>query len=407
MHTDPRAAGMDGQRLARIDDHLRRRYLEPGKIAGCQVLVARRGEVAHAATLGLRDLERGDPVVDDTVWRLYSMTKPVTAVALLTLYEHGSFQLSDPVHRFIPAFRDVEVRERVDGSARLVPPDRHMTVRDALMHMAGIGYGPPDARFSLEALLSGPPSQRAGPEATLESFMDRLAAEPLVSHPGTQWLYAWSTDVCARLVEVLSGSRFDDYVREAVCRPLGMTDTGFQVRDDQAPLFAANYTRGPDKRLVLIDDPERSGYRAEPSYFSGSAGLVGTAGDYLRFCQMLLGGGALDGVRVLSPKTVELMTSSHLPPGRQLRDVVAPGGYGEVGFDGMGFGLTVAVSLGPAATGVVGSPGEFSWGGAASTLFWIDPVEELICIFMTQLIPSGTFDFRGQLKAIVYGAIAD
>jgi CubicO group peptidase (beta-lactamase class C family) len=408
MQVDPEAAGMDAGRLGRIDEHLLQRYVEPGKIAGCQIVVARHGAMAHWATHGLADLERQRPVCDDTVWRLYSMTKPVTAVALLTLYERGMFQLRDPVHRFIPAFGDVKVRQRDGDGDRLVAPERPMTVRDALMHMTGIGYGPKDARFSVETLTSGkPPSERAGPGATLESFMERLAAEPLVSQPGAEWLYAWSTDVCARLVEVLSGERFDEYVRTAIFQPLGMDDTGFRVRDDQVDRFAANYTRGPDKRLVLIDDPRSSGYRDEPSYLSGSAGLVGTAADYLRFCSMLAGGGQLDGARVLSRKTVELMSTNHLPGGGELRDVVAPGGYGEVGFDGVGFGLTVAVNLGPARTAAAGSAGEYSWGGAASTLFWIDPVEQLVCIFLTQMVPSGTFDFRGQLKSVVYGALTD
>jgi CubicO group peptidase (beta-lactamase class C family) len=404
---DPDAAGFDAARLGRIDEHLRTRYIDPGKITGCQVLVSRRGQVAHHATLGLADRERSTPVADDTIWRLYSMTKPITGVALLSLYERALFALSDPVHRFIPEFRDLKVGVRQDdGSYMPVEPERPMSVRDAMMHMTGIGYGPRDARLSLAA---GPnqPMTRLGPGATLETLVERLSTQPLRFHPGTRWLYSWSTDVCARLVEVLSGRRFGDYLRETIFEPLGMVDTGFSVRDDDVGRFAANYRRGADKALELIDDPFESRYRRPPSFESGGGGLVSTMADYLRFCHMLVNGGELDGARILSRKTVELMRTNHLPGGASLREYALPGGYGEVGFDGMGFGLTVAVSQGPAQAQAVGSPGEYMWGGAASTIFWIDPVEDIATIFMTQLMPSGTFNFRGQLRNLVYGALAD
>jgi CubicO group peptidase (beta-lactamase class C family) len=408
LKPDPEAAGFDAARLARIDEHLRTRYIEPGKIAGCQVAVSRAGRLAYASTLGLADREREVPVAPDTIWRIYSMTKPVTGVALLTLYERGMFQLHDPVHRFLPEFRGLHVRERDDdGTKRLVEPARPMTVRDAMMHMTGIGAGPRGARFDVSAIAERPPSLRIGHGATLQTLIERLAGEPLRFHPGTRWLYSWSTDVCARLVEVLSGMRFDEYLEQAIFGPLGMTDTGFAVDDASIDRFAALYRRDAQKRLQLSDDPLTSQYREPPTFLSGGGGLVSTAADYLRFCHMLVGGGQVDGVRVLGRKTVELMRTNHLPGGGDLRGFAVPGGYGEVGFDGMGFGLTVAVSNGPAATQAVGSPGEFMWGGLASTAFWIDPVEEIVAVFMTQLIPSGTFDFRGQLKTIVYGALAD
>jgi CubicO group peptidase (beta-lactamase class C family) len=404
---DPDAAGFDAARLTRIDEHLRTRYIDPGKITGCQVLVSRHGHVAHAATLGLADRERQVPVADDTIWRLYSMTKPITGVALLTLYERAMFSLSDPVHRFIPEFRDLKVGVRQDdGSYLPVEPERPMSVRDAMMHMTGIGYGPRDARLTLAAG-ANQPMTRLGSGATLATLVERLSTEPLRFHPGTRWLYSWSTDVCARLVEVLSGRRFGDYLRETIFEPLGMVDTGFCVPDEDIGRFAANYRRAEDKSLELIDDPLQSRYRRPPRFESGGGGLVSTMADYLRFCHMLVNGGELDGVRILSRKTVELMRTNHLPGAGSLREFALPGGYGEVGFDGMGFGLTVAVSQGPAPTQAVGSPGDFMWGGAASTIFWIDPVEEIACIFMTQLMPSGTFNFRGQLRNLVYGALAD
>lgn len=407
MKIDADAAGMDRRQLRRVDEHLVGRYLEPGKIAGCQVLVARHGEVAHLSSLGLADRERGVPVGEDTIWRLYSMTKPVTGVALLTLYEQGLFQLGEPVHRFIPEWRTLQVRERADdGSTKLVRPQRPMTVRDLMMHMSGIGYGLQNQDISVDMLRS-PVASRLGKGATLATLTERLAEAPLRFHPGTRWLYSWSTDVCARLVEILSGQRFDDYLRTTLFEPLGMVDTGFWVDEGQQPRFAANYTRDAQKRLVLLDDPGTSRYLRPANFLSGGGGLVGTIGDYMRFCQMLLDGGELDGVRILGRKTVELMTSNHLPGDGELSDVALPGGYGEVGFGGMGFGLTVAVSHGPVATGMIGSPGEFMWGGAASTLFWVDPLEDLVVVFMTQLIPSGTFNFRAQLKSLIYPAIAD
>jgi CubicO group peptidase (beta-lactamase class C family) len=406
--TDPSAVGFDPARLARVDEHLRRRYVDAGKIAGCQVLVARHGRLAHAATIGVRDVERQVPVTEDTIWRFYSMTKPVTGVALLSLYERGLFKLSDPVERFIPEFRGLKVSERLeDGSKRLVDPQRPMSVRDAMMHMTGIGYGPRNARMDLESLGTRAPAMRLAGGGTLQTLMERLGGEPLRFHPGSHWLYSWSTDVCARLVEVLSGRRFDEYLQATMFDPLGMVDTGFSVTEGNAGRFAALYRRNAAKELRLLDDPQTSRYREHPEFLSGGGGLVSTAADYLRFCHMLAGGGEVDGVRVLAPKTVELMRTNHLPDDGDLRRYALPGGYGEVGFDGMGFGLTVAVSKGPAATQAAGSAGEFMWGGAASTIFWIDPVEELVTVFMTQLIPSGTFNFRGQLKSLVYGALVE
>ncbi|HLM63451.1 MAG TPA: serine hydrolase domain-containing protein [Acidimicrobiales bacterium] len=401
-------AGFDATRLARIDDHLRRRYVDAGKIAGCQVAVVRHGRLAHHSSLGVTDLERGTPVADDTIWRLYSMTKPVTGVALLSLYERGRFRLSDPVERFIPEFRGLQVQERAeDGTKRLVDPERPMSIRDAMMHMTGIGYGPRDARLDLASLGTTGMSSGLGKGATLQTLVERLGGEPLRFHPGTRWLYSWSTDVCARLVEVISGRAFDDYLQETIFDPLGMVDTGFSVPEGAAARFAALYTRSGDKRLVLLEDPTTSRYLRRPTFLSGGGGLVGTTADYLRFTRMLLGGGQLDGVRVLGRRSVQLMASNHLPGGGDLRGVALPGGYGEVGFDGMGFGLTVAVSNGPVATQSLGSAGEFMWGGAASTAFWVDPTEDLVAVFMTQLIPSGTFDFRGQLKTLVYSALVD
>jgi CubicO group peptidase (beta-lactamase class C family) len=407
MKVDADAAGMDAERLGRIDDHLLTRYIHPGKIAGCQVVVARHGAVAHFASHGARDRERTQPVTDETIWRLYSMTKPITGVALLSLLERGLFRLDDPVHRYIPEWRDLQVRVRDEnGERHLVAPERPMSVRDLMMHTSGIGYALDNSGITVDMLREAP-SARLGKGATLETLTERLAEVPLRFHPGTRWLYSYSTDVVGRLVEIISGERLDDYMRTTIFEPLGMSDTGFTVPDASVDRFAASYTRDGSKSLTLLDDPETSRYRRPATFLSGGGGLVGTTADYLRFSQMLLNGGELDGHRVLGRKTVELMASNHLPGGGELSSFALPGGYGEVGFSGMGFGLTVAVSQGPVAAGGLGSAGEFMWGGAASTLFWVDPAEDLTVVFMTQLIPSGTFDFRSQLKSLVYSAIAD
>lgn len=405
---DPKSAGFDPERLDRIDDHLQREYIDRGRIAGCQVLVARHGHVAHRSTLGLMDIERSLPVADDAIWRWYSMTKPVTGVALLTLTEQAKCKLADPIHRFLPEWRGVRVKvRRPDGSREIVDAERPISVRDAMMHMTGIGFGPPEARLDLNNLANGGMARKLDPTATLADLSVLLAKEPLRFHPGQHWLYSWSTDICARLVEAISGQTFGDYLRATIFEPLNMVDAGFSVPEEHASRVTAVYGRTSDKTLRLLEDPGRGRLLKTPALQSGGGGLVGTLDDYARFCQMLLNGGELDGHRVLGRPTVELMRTNHLPNNGELRSYALPGGYGEVGFDGNGFGLTVAVRLGPAEAQGVGPAGDFMWGGAASTAFWIDPTEDLFVVFMTQLIPSGTFDFRGQLRAITYGAIAD
>jgi len=412
MKINPDAAGLDERRLERITEHLQKQYIDAGRIAGAQAVVSRHGQVGYFRSFGYRDLERGKPVEDDTIFRIFSMTKPITGVALLSLYERGLFQLDDRVSRFIPEWKNLKVKERgPNGEERLVEPKRDMTVRHLLTHTSGLGM--PGGRSLAEALSvedhkpgqAFSPSFRGGGD--LATFVSRLADQPLEFHPGDHWLYTISTDICGRLVEILSGQRFDDYLRTTIFEPLGMTDTAFWVPDEKIDRLAASYRRDKNKKLTLLEDPQNSRYRQEPTFFSGGGGLLSTTADYLRFCQMLLSGGELDGVRILSRKTVELMASNHLPGGGDMRQFAMPGSYGEVEFSGMGFGLTVSVAQGPAKTGVVGSKGEFMWGGAASTIFWIDPAEDLTVVFMTQFMPSGQFNFRGQLKSIVYGAFAD
>jgi CubicO group peptidase (beta-lactamase class C family) len=399
MKVDPDGAGLDGDRLERITRHLGDKYVAPGKIAGCEVAVFRHGVVGYHRTFGSMDLERAKAVEEGTIWRIYSMTKPIAGVALMTLFEHGLFQLDDPVHRWIPEWKDLRLE---DGSE----PERPMTVRDTLMHMTGLP-GALSGAGTLADLMKAMAELRGGADGTLDDLAANLATRPLTFSPGTRWQYGVSTDIVGLLVERISGQRFDDYLQQHLFGPLQMVDTGFSVPDEKIDRFSASYGRTRHKTLKLVDDPERSSYRRQPRFLSGGGGLVSTTEDYLRFARMLLAGGELDGVRVLGRKTVELMATNHLPGGGTLRDFAFKGGYGEVGFDGMGFGLTMSVTGPMEETQRIGSPGEFMWGGAASTIFWVDPVEDLTCVFMTQLLPSGTFDFRGQLKSIIYPSIVD
>ncbi len=405
MHVDPDGAGLDGTRLERITDHFGSRFVETGKIAGCQITVVRHGTVGYHRSLGLMDRERERPMREDAIFRIFSMTKPIASVALMQLYERGMFQLTDPVHRYIPAWRTLEVGlVQSDGSLDLVKPDRPMNVRDVLMHTTGLpgslfpGH-PIDDRFAQARA-----ARHKG--LTLEGVTALLAEHPLKFHPGTHWNYGLSTDIVGRLVEIFSGERFDDYLRREIFEPLGMEDTGFFVPEASADRLGALYQYRPANSPLLSDDPEHSRYRHPRSYLSGAGGLVSTTRDYVAFCQMLANGGSLSGRRVLGRATLDLMTRNHLPGGATLADM-AVGGFGEAGFDGVGFGLGFAVGLGPVATAMAGNAGDFYWGGAASTAFWVDRAEDLFAVFMTQLMPSIAYPFRAQLRALVYQAIDD
>jgi CubicO group peptidase (beta-lactamase class C family) len=405
VHIDPEAAGMGATRLERITEHFATQFVDPGKIAGCQITVVRGGHVAYHRSLGRMDRERDRPMTEDTIFRIYSMTKPIASLALMQLYERGMFQLLDPVHRYIPEWRTLQVGTvHDDGSVTHSKPDRPMQMRDVLMHMTGL----PGALFPgnpIDAAFGEARASRHG-GMTLEGITALLAEHPLKFHPGTHWNYGLSTDIVGRLVEILSGLRFDDYLRREIFEPLAMGDTGFFVPEASADRLAACYSYRPATTPALMDDPATSRYLRPRSYLSGAGGLVSTTHDYVAFCQMLANGGQLDGRRVVGRKTLELMTRNHLPGGATLMDL-AIGGFGEAGFEGVGFGLGFAVGLGPAATGMAGSAGDFYWGGAASTAFWVDPAEDLFAVFMTQLFPSMAYPFRAQLRALVYQALAD
>jgi CubicO group peptidase (beta-lactamase class C family) len=403
MELAPKRAGFAPERINRITEHIDKNYIQPGKIVGCQTLVARHGHVAYFKSQGLRDRERRTPMADDSVFRLYSMTKPITSVALMTLYEQGHFQLNDPVSRFIPSWRGHKVWVSGEGaSMETAVPARPMTMRNVLSHTSGLTYGAtnhPVDRVYREVGVG------RGEGETLAGFADKLAKVPLRYQPGERWMYSLSTDVCGYLVEEISGKRFDQYLQETIFDPLDMKDTSFMVASRKADRFAANYQREADKTLKLIDDPERSNYLKQPTFFSGGGGLTGTTADYLRFCEMLRRGGELGGARILGPRTIELMHRNHLAGGKDLSQM-AIGAFSETAYEGVGFGLGFAMTLGQVEAGGLGG-GEYYWGGAASTIFWIDPNEDMVVIFMTQLMPSATFNFRGQLRNIIYSAIVE
>lgn len=397
MH-DPMSVGLDPIRLSRVGDWMRR-WIDSGRLTGMTVMVHRKGHLAYADSVGLADRERGLAMAPETVVRLYSMTKPLTSVALMMLYEEGRFQLDDPIAAALPCFARMRVWE---GEGReTAPAARPITYCDLLTHTAGLGYGFIPTAVGAMYQAGGVDFQTS--ELSLAEVVEQVAGMPLLAQPGSAWNYSVATDVAGRLVAVHSGMEFGDFLTRRVLHPLGMTETGFHVTDAQRPRFAANYVPGQDGRAALLDDPSTSKFLA-PRLASGGGGLVGTAGDYMRFCRFLLGRGELEGVRLLGRKTVALMMSNHL--GGDMASMGAPR-FSESSFAGIGFGLGFSVMLDPAAAQIVGSPGECAWGGAASTGFWVDPAEDMAVVLLTQLTPSSTYPIRKELRVLTYAALVD
>jgi CubicO group peptidase (beta-lactamase class C family) len=399
-------AGFDPQRLARIDRHLDR-YVEAGRLAGWQLLIARDRRIAHLGSGGLRDVEAGLPVEPDTIWRIFSMTKPITSVAAMMLYEEGGFELKDPIARFLPAFADMRIYD--GGSSqkpRTVAATEPIRMWHLLTHTAGLTYGfhyahPLDTMYRDRGYEWGTPSGM-----DLAAVCDQYAELPLLFEPGSEWNYSVATDVLGRVVEVLAGAPLDQVLAERVLEPLGMDDTAFWAAGESADRLAALYT--PDPRTGRATRYDRMGriHLGAPDCLLGGGGLVSTIADYHRFTQMLLGGGELDGVRLLGPRTLGFMTANHLPGGADLEQYGRPL-FSETTYDGVGFGLGFSVVQDPVAARYPASRGEFAWGGAASTAFWVDPVERLTVVFMTQLIPSSTYALRAQLHQLIHQAIVD
>src|SRR3954467_8363533 len=406
LQVDPTEVGLDPARLKRIDRHFER-YVADGRLPGWLVVVARDGVIAHIAAHGLRDAEAGAPVELDTIWRIYSMTKPVTSVAAMMLWEEGAFELKDEVARFLPEFAGARV---YTGGSSLKPITEPVTepmrVWHLLTHTSGLTYGfhhahPVDAIYREHGYEWGTP-----PGRDLAACCEDWARLPLLFQPGREWNYSVSTDVLGRLVEVVSGRPLDAFFAERIFAPLGMEETAFWVAEERAERLAALYTPDPATGRAVRADAMGRRALSPPDRLSGGGGLVSTAADYHRFTQLLLNEGELDGVRLLGPRTLRFMASNHLPGHADLEAFGRPL-FAETTFDGIGFGLGFSVVEDPVANRVPRSRGEFAWGGAASTAFWVDPAERVTVLFFTQLLPSSTHPIRSQLQGLVSQALID
>ncbi len=387
----PANAGMSSDGLARIGPAMQA-YVDDGRLAGVMTMVARRGHVVHWDTVGMRDVAAADPLEPDDIFRIYSMTKPLTSVAVMILVEEGAIALDDPVSKFIPAFADVTV---LSDDGERVEPARPMTVENLLTHTSGLTYGffgdsPVDRIYNESGFFN----QAEG----LEDFAQRVAALPLLASPGDRWNYSVSTDILGRVVEVASGQPFDAFLRARILDPLEMDDTAFVVPADKRDRFAANYAR-PNGTLQMIDSPVDGQYTQPPRWLSGGGGLTSTASDYIRFAQMLLQDGVLGDVRILASETVRAMRSNRLP------EALVPLQLGTYLSPGHGFGLGFAVVVDAESSPEPDNDGVFRWAGAANTYFWIDPAAELIGMVWAQLNPFAAYDLEREFQTLVYEAL--
>ncbi|MCL2716749.1 MAG: beta-lactamase family protein [Alphaproteobacteria bacterium] len=413
--SSPESVGLSAPALARLDAHLKERYIDTGRFAGTDLLVCRHGRVAHRSLLGFADIERQIPVRDDTIYRIYSMTKPLTSIAFMMLVEEGRVALDEPVHRYIPEWKNLGVFVAGTSAGFFTrQPTRPMRIIDLLRHTSGLTYGF-QQRSNVDAAYRDKKIGDIEKSGTLDSMIADLATLPLEFSPGEAWNYSVSTDVIGYLIGKISGIPFEQFLKQRILDPLGMTDTDFHVPPSKVDRFAACYCADPQgamsfhggqrkAALTLQDDPRTSSFLSPPGFISGGGGLCSTTADYLTFCRALLNGGTLNGERLIGPKTLALMTANHLPGGRDL-PAMSKSLFSEATFEGVGFGLGFAVTMRPAETLLAGSAGEYSWGGAATTTFWIDPREELITIFMTQALPSNAYPIRRELRSMVYAAI--
>jgi CubicO group peptidase (beta-lactamase class C family) len=413
----PETAGFSSARLARLDEVMKRRYVDGGFLPGLLTYVYRKGQLVHTGLCGHMDIERDKKMREDAIFRIYSMSKPITAVALMMLVEEGLIGLDDAVHTYIPAWKDLGVYASgtpsllpdVPPSFMTTPPLRPMKVIDLATHTSGLTYGF-TMRTAVDAAYRRAKVVDRQTPGGLSAMIEQLAAIPLDFSPGTAWNYSVAIDVLGYLVEKLSGVSFGEFLRTRLFEPLGMHDTAFYAPPDKLQRFTSCYQPGPDGRgLALQDDARESAvYTEPPKLESGGGGLVSTAHDYLRFCRMMLNGGTLDGTQILSPKTVALFSLNYLPDGREVADMAFPGMFSESGYAGVGFSLGCGVNVDVAKTRLPGSLGEYFWGGAASTAFWIDPAEELTVVFMTQVLSSPVrLTLRRDLRTLVYAAMTE
>ena len=396
----PESVGFSSKRLSRVNRFMQS-YIDGGKLASGLTMLARRGEVFHFQPYGVLDFESGAPVERDTIFRFYSMTKPITSVAVMMLYEEGHFSLDDPVGKFIPELASLKLFDGMgETGMRFVAQERPITIRHLLTHTAGLSYGfhqdsPVETMYRAADVTN--------PDSTLQEMAEKLGSLPLVNQPGTKWRYSVATDVLGYLVQVVSGQPFDEFLRERIFAPLGMPDTAFYAPEEKLHRVATVYT-ARNGGIAPANDVLVGRFTRPHTLFSGGGGLVSTASDYMRFCQMLLNGGILGDARLLAPKTVEMMRSNHLT------DDMRPFAVGQSNASdtkGCGFGLGFRVVMDIAQHGIIGSNGIYSWGGAASTVFWIDPAEELIAILLTQFMPSSYYPLRREFQIATYQAMVE
>ena len=398
----PEEVGVSSARLNRIGKAMQS-YVDERKLAGLITMIARRGQVLHFECFGMMDIEAGKSMQSDTIFRIHSMTKPITSVAVMMLYEQGDFQLKDPVSRFIPGFKDLRVFVKATESGlELAEPEREVTMQDLLTHTSGLVYGDPEGS-PVEAAVwqADREAEKVAPDETLEEWIQRLVRLPLAHQPGSKWHYGLSTDVLGCVVEVISGLAFDTFLEQRIFSPLGIVDTGFYVPQEKISRLATMYGPAEGGGLQIMDTPETSKYSKPKRFLSGGGGLVSTASDYMRFAQMLLNGGEMNCVRLLSRETVKLMTTNHLSDELIPIQLDPLTSY----LKGHGFGLGFAVITNVAQSGMYGSEGSYWWGGAANTFFWVDPREKLIGLIMPQFLASGRYPIQRELQELTYQAI--
>jgi CubicO group peptidase (beta-lactamase class C family) len=409
------SVGLSSARLGRLDGVMKRRYVDTGRLPGTLTMVYRRGQLAHVGMAGHMDIERDKPMREDAIFRIYSMSKPITAVALMMLVEEGVLGLDDDVATHIPSWKNLAVYATGMSGLALTggpgfittPTARPMKVIDLATHTAGLTYGFHN-RTAVDHAYRRLQVAAHNTEGGLDGMIEQLAGLPLEFSPGTAWNYSVSIDVLGYLVQKLSGMSFGAFLHSRLFQPLGMKDTAFWCAPQEINRLTSCYMPREGGGIKAQDDAANSTYATPPKLESGGGGLLSTAQDYMRFCRMMLHGGTLDGVQILSPKTVALFSLNHLPGNRELADLAPPGNFSESGYSGVGFSIGCGVNINVAKTRLPGTLGEYFWGGAASTAFWIDPKEELAVVFMTQVLGSDVrLTLRRDLRTLVYSAMTE
>ena len=393
---NPESVGLDSSVLGKVRSYLDNTYVNEGKYVGTLTLVARKGEIAYLDALGFMDRENQRPMQNDTIFRIYSMTKAVTSIAVMQLLEQSKFRLDDPVYWYIPSFEDLRVFQAGEYPNFITSrPKRHVSIRDLLTHMSGLTYGFM-YRTNVDSAYRKMNSQAP---KNLDDFIEAVSKMPLEFSPGDKWNYSISTDVLGYLVEQISGLKLDEYFKKYIFEPLGMVDTDFTCPKEKLDRLASLYEHNPLGEPRFMETPA-----LDVTYLSGGGGLFSTMSDYYQFASMLLNQGELNGKRIIGRKTIELMTTNHLPDGKDLTEM-SESAFSETPYAGVGFGLGFSVMLDPAKSQTLSDIGEFGWGGMASTVFFINPKEDMLVIFMTQLIPSSTYQVRRELRSLIYSAL--